>query len=223
MNLPNPNSLKDKNTFTNLKKEGCIRESLAAYFLSAPPPDCQPPAQRLQYRRALQKLAEVETYAVLQSACIKRPLRYGDLMGLLSVTLQAAARRLEKEGVLLEYQVPDKAVCTAAEPRLIQMAVIYLLRLVHKANPGEPLQASVILRPRSIFISVRSKKPLGSLMPLALVRATARLHKGGVVVSGETAAFSVRRELPSAIGLFAVPSMEELVNNPLSPVNIGLA
>lgn len=203
--------------------EGSLREALAAYFLSAPPPERQTPAECARYRRALRKMAEIEIDAILQSAAVRRPLRYGDLTALLAATAEAAAKRLEESGITLACELPEKTVCTAAEPRLLQMAAVYLLRMAAAANPDGELFTRVRIQPHSVSIAVAGNHPFGDPRTLSLIRAAARAHKGGAAVSGGTVAFSLRRELPGAIGLFAAPSADELLSNPLSPINVGLA
>lgn len=58
---------------------------------------------------------------------------------------------------------------------------------------------------------------------MKLLHETAKLHKGCVIRSGGTVAFSLHKELPGSIGLFAVPSVDEILANPISTVKLGLA
>jgi hypothetical protein len=222
MDYPFYNTIKTSGPYENLT-EGREREALAAYFLSSTNPKNQTSVEREKYQQALQKLDKIETNAVLQASGINRPLRYGDVNGLLSVTLEAVAKRLEEQHCLLDYDVPDRTICTAAEPRLLQTALIHCLRAVCTTYPDKQSYACVKIHDSNLTIVVKSNVPLTNRNTLSLINEAARLHKGGVVVSGNTVGFSIRKDLPSAIGLFSVPSVKELLNNPLSPVNIGLA
>ncbi len=203
--------------------EGFLREALAVYFLSVPPPAQQSPQERERYRRALHSLAELDAEAVLQSEIVRRPLRFGDVGLLLRNTLYAAAICLSERGTVLECEIPDQSLCMAADPRTLQIAVVRLLQSVSAANPDATVKARVTARPRSLTLMVAGKSPVRELRTLALVRAAAREHKGGVALSGGTVAFSLRRELTSPIGRFTVPSIEEMVADALSAVNVGLA
>lgn len=213
----------DKKSAGGFGEEGRLREALAAYFLSAPAPERQTPGEQARYKRALRRMAELEAVSILQSAAIRRPLRYGDLNALLSSIVEACAIRFRDEGVALEFNIPEKSICTAAEPRLVSVALIRLLRAFAAANREGMVGVHVISHEQSMSVTVKGKYPVLNPQALALVRVASRLHKGGVAVSGGTVAFSLKTGLQGAVGLFAAPSVNELLSSPLSPVNIGLA
>lgn len=217
-----------------IAEEARLRESLAAYFLSVsaqstadrrePPGDNGRQRERQkQISRAQRQLFELETVSALQSARIRRSLRYGDVGMLIGTTLEAAARRLEKQGFVLHYNVPETPLCSAMEPRIIQMAMVRLVRTAIACSPQHPVIVNVAAHPHSINISVSLQKAMYDAKALALAQAAARLHKGGVVVSDGVVAFSLRRNLTGAVGLFAVPGVQELLNDTLSVINIGFA
>lgn len=135
----------------DIRSEGRLRETLAAYFLTAAPAEKQSVKEQKQYRCALQKLAELEIQALLQSCKINRPLRYGDLIGLLSAVLQTSNHLLQKKGIRIQCKIPDTPLCTAAEPRLVTMSVIRLLRAFIASNPKDIIKFSVTIREQSVF------------------------------------------------------------------------
>lgn len=207
----------------DVRSEGRLRETLAAYFLTAAPAEKQSVKEQKQYRRALQKLAELEIQALLQSCKINRPLRYGDLIGLLSAVLQTSKHLLQKNDIRIQCKIPDTPLCTAAEPRLVEMTVVRLLRAFIASNPKDIIKFSVTIREQSVFVSVSSKKSPIEPTAMKLLHETAKLHKGCVIRSGGTIAFSLHKELSGSIGLFAVPSVDEILANPISTVKLGLA
>lgn len=203
--------------------EGRLREALAAYFLTAAPAEKQSREEHRQYRCALQQLADLEIQALLQSCAVSRPLRYGDLTGLLSSVLQTSMHLLRKRHDGIRCRIPDTPVCTAAEPRLITMSVVRLLRAYTDVNQHAAVKVNVSVREQSVLITVSSQKSPKEPTVMRLLHETARLHKGCVIRSGGTVAFSLRRDLSGSIGLFAVPSVEEILANPISAVKLGLA
>lgn len=212
------------NSFFNsnhkMAEEGRIREALAAFFLSVPPQEKQTAMQQAQYRRALRCMAKIETSSLLQSATAKRPLRYGDVNALLSETLNACFMLLKEKGISFEFVIPQKSVCTAAEPRVITGAVVRLLYATAVANPDGSIFATVRHRDNSILVLIGGDNAVCDVTALWLAKAASRLHKGTFAVSGGTVAFSLRRGLPGAIGLFSVQPACEILNNPLSAVNL---
>ena len=217
-----------------IAEEARLRESLAAYFLSvsaqsaadrreSPEDNGRQRERQERIGRAQRQLFELETVSALQSARIRRSLRYGDVGMLIGTTLEAAVRRLEQQNIPLHYSVPEIPLCSAAEPRIIQMAVVRLVRAAIACSPQHPVTVNVTAHPHSINISVSLQKAVHDAKAYALAQAAAHLHKGGVVVSDGVVAFSLRRNLTGAVGLFAVPGVQELLNDTLSVVNIGFA
>lgn len=213
---------KSSNT-ADCRHEGQIRESLAAYFLTAASTGKQTEQERKQYQQALKQLADIEIRALLQSVEVNRPLRYGDVTQLLISTLRAAKRLTRKSGVCIVCKFPDMAVCTAAEPRIIQMSFIRLIRSFIAVNPQHIIKVGITVRAQTIIVSINAENLPHDPVAMKLLHETARLHKGCVIVSRSTVAFSLRRELPNALGLFAAPTAEELIDNPVSAINVGLS
>ncbi|HHV51411.1 MAG TPA: hypothetical protein PLG48_01860 [Candidatus Avimonas sp.] len=215
--------LDDKSRVRIIEREGFIREALAAYFLSALPYSMQTPKQREKHRRMVRFLAEIEEYSILQSANIRRPLKYGDINSLIYSTLKAASKILRDKGIALEISCVNSSFTTAAEPRIITAALVKLISAAVNANPQGILHAKVRLGSNSLIVAVKGDNPVKDKKALALARAAARLHKGGIVVSDGTTVFSIRTGLAGAIGCFSVPTVDEILKNPLSAVNVGLA
>ncbi len=209
------------NSHNKTTEEGRIREALAAFFLSVPPHEKQSAMQQVQYRRALRCMAEIETYSLLQSATVKRPLRYGDVNALLGETLKACFVLLKEKELSYKFVVPQKSVCTAAEPRVITGAVVRLLYATAVANRGGSIFATVRHRENSISITIGGDNAVCDTTSLRLAKAASCLHKGTFAVSSGTAAFSLRLGLPGAVGLFSVQPACEILNNPLSAVNLA--
>jgi len=166
----------------------------------------------------------LETDAIIQSAGIDRPLKYGDVTGLISVVLAASGKLLQTAGVTLEYTLPEDSVYTAAEPRLLQIALTRLLRTAAKV--GETVYANVTLQKKIIAITITGERHRSdgvvARRAAVMLREMARLHGGASVFEGKAAAFSLRREQYGSVGLFRVPTLNELIADPLSPVRIGL-
>jgi len=204
----------------NSEQETKMREWLAGYFLSPSAVN----RQSEQYMDAVKVMAALETDAIIQSAGIDRPLQYGDVTGLIGAVLDAAGGLLKTAGVTLEYTLPEDSVYTAAEPRLMQIALARLLRTA--ARVGETIYADVALQKKIITVIVTGERQ--HFDRVAVQRAAvmlcemARLHGGTVVFEGKTAVFSLRREQYGSVGLFRVPTPAELIADPLSPVRIGL-
>ncbi|MDD3832941.1 MAG: hypothetical protein PHR18_03445 [Oscillospiraceae bacterium] len=206
----------------DFREEGWLRETLAAYFLSVPPPDKQNSDEKKRYRHAQRLMAELEIISLLQFNIIHRPLRYGDINGLLTVILDACSRRLEGKGISIESSLPERCICMAAEPRLISFALISLLRAYADNNKNDRISVHAVQHKHSLSISLGGEPPFLNPGTRGLVRAAAQLHKGGVVVSNGRVAFSLRTGIQGAVGLFAFPSADDLLSNPLSAVNVLL-
>ncbi|MDD2363000.1 MAG: hypothetical protein PHH84_08630 [Oscillospiraceae bacterium] len=213
----------NKKTTDDFRKEGWLRETLAAYFLSVPHPDKQNPDEKKRFSHSQRLMAELEIISLLQFDLIRRPLRYGDINTLLSVIIEACSRRLEEKSITIESSLPERCVFMAAEPRLVSFALISLLRAYADNNKNDKISVHVMLHKHSLSISVDGQPPVLNTGTRGLVRAAAYLHKGGVAVSNGTVAFSLQTRIRGAVGLYAAPSADELLSNPLSPVNILLS
>ncbi|HBT63957.1 MAG TPA: hypothetical protein DEB10_04760 [Ruminococcaceae bacterium] len=222
-------NIQDPRRIISIEKEGLIREALAVFFLSAPPLHLQTSEQRLKYKRAIRRLADLEILSLLQSSTIKRPLRYGDVNALLISTLEASLRLMNKKGVSMKYYAPEKSFCMAAEPRLITVALVTLLNSYALANPNGSIYCRIRINNTHISVSISGSFPLddpcvsNAEKALELAQAAAKLHNGAAVVSANTTAFSLGCGFTERVGLFSAPTVHELLNNPLSIVNIGLA
>ena len=205
-----------------IRPEGEEREQLAHYFVSAPPPDRQTPQEREIYRRALRRLHEVDSAAVIRAAGTRRPLYYGDLSGLTSAVLEACRRAAESLGLPLGVYppLPAEPLYAAFEPRLVQMACIGLMRAACRENQG-PVTASAYVRHQFLAIAVTSERPPREEQAIAIAQETARLHMGSLAVAGGTAAFSLRTNLVSTAGVTACPTAADLLRDGLSCVQTG--
>ena len=204
-----------------------MREWLAAYFISSPRGPKMTEKEKAEREFAIKAMSALEIDAILQSAGISRPLRYGDVTGLLRSVMAAGDKILRANGGALDFSDPGASVYTSAEPRLLQLTLARMLRIAAiSCKTNAALYAAVTVHKRSITVTVTAPgedlSNLSGERTAALMRETARLHKGMSFISGETAAFSIRRELPGAVGLFGVSTVKEILDDPLSPVKIGM-
>lgn len=167
-------------------------------------------------------LAEVEEYSLLQSSNLCRPLKYGDISSLIRATLEACSKVLARKGTVLEVKAAKSPFTSAAEPRIVAAAVVSLVSAAASANPFGRICANVDTGRSGMIIAVKGDEPIRDKKALALAAAAARVHKGGVALSDGTAAFSIRAGLTGALGFFTAPTVDEILKNPLSAVNIGL-
>jgi hypothetical protein len=215
--------INNKKNIKIIDKEGFIREALAAYFLSAAPYSLQTPQQKEKHRRMIRYFAEIEELSLLQSLNIRRPLKYGDVNSLINSTLVACSKVLMDKGIVLEVKYSNNCFTSAADPRVVTTALVRLINAAAEANPLGSLYAKVNSSKNRIIISVQGNKPVKDKRALALAVAAARLHKGGIVISEGTTVFSIRAGLTDAVGFFTAPTVDEILKNPLSTVNVGLA
>lgn len=206
-----------------IAEEGVLREALAAWFLSSPPPDKLTPSQKKRQLRALRRLAELECLAAVQTGAARRVLRYGDVSALLRETMDAAVRKLEPSGARLELFLPERPVCMAAEPRLIQMAVIRAVRACLASGEGARVAVRMQPRAHSVAVTVGGTRAPREPLALAMMKTAARAHRGSIALAEGSAGFSLSPALSGAVGLFAASTADELLRDSLSPVNVGLA
>ncbi len=216
----NTSPLRDE---SSRQKEGAQRERLAVYFLSLPSgaPDCLTGKPRDDYRRAARELSSLELSAALQFAGRSRPLRCGDAAALFRAVAGEAVRRLADRGIELAAGLPDGPAIAVMEPRL---TVFTLLRLLRDAAAA-PREGRVLFQlrvcPEQLLFTVTGGPGFLTPPTAALMRETARLHKGGAVSALDSAAFSLGRNAGPSVGFFDPPSSETL-RAPLSPVALEL-
>lgn len=216
-------------SFPSADAEGAARERLALFFLTMPPPARQNAEQRAHYRAALRELLTWENASILQAAGMARPLRRGDLAGLLRAVLEACATLAQASQEkpiprLTVHIAPDFPAREMAsfEPRLVQTATVGLLRAAMVANPGGPVDASLYAGSGSLILAVSGEQPACETQALAVARETARLHAGGLAVCEGTVGLSLSTLLDGETGRFTAPTSSELLRDALSCVQVGL-
>lgn len=208
--------------------EGAARERLALFFLSMPPLPQQNPAQRHLYLAALRELLALENAAILQAAGRARPLRRGDLAGLLRALLTACAAA---ESRAANQALPHLHIRTAPdfpahetavfEPRLVQAAAVGLLRAAAAVNPGGPLAVSLSRGLDSLILTITGEYPPHEKEALAVARETARLHEGSLAVCEGTVGLSLSTLLGGEAGRYTAPTAADLLRDGLSSVQVG--
>lgn len=209
--------------------EGAARERLALFFLSMPPLPQQNPAQRRLYLAALRELLALENAAILQAAGRARPLRRGDLAGLLRALLTACAAAAESRAA--NQALPHLHIRTAPdfpahetavfEPRLVQAAAVGLLRAAAAVNPGGPLAVSLSRGLDSLILTITGEYPPHEKEALAVARETARLHEGSLAVCEGTVGLSLSTLLGGEAGRYTAPTAADLLRDGLSSVQVG--
>lgn len=214
-----------------LRREGELRERLAAYFLTMPPLDEQNSSQRRQTRRALNACWDLDMAALLVYRAAGRPLLAGDLGRFLAATLHGA-KAILREAVSVRFTLPSRPFLSVFQPRMVQLALISLLRDACLSG-ADTIHVSVEVGPHTLRLLCTSDRA-GAYPPAAqLAKETAARHGGAFLRPCGTAdplhpfpvfvsalGFSANPDL-SAAG-FASPSAEELLANPLSPLYTGL-
>lgn len=208
-----------------LVQEGKLREELAVYFLSVPALSQQTEAQLEETRQALSRLLDVETEAVIRCSGISRHLLQGNLTGTLTALLEACCSVAQKAGWHFSVHVApgmELPVTAAFEPRLLQMAVVGLIRAVCLANPHGTVSVSLTGRTNSLTVTVTGENPPWEERALAVAKETARIHQGSLVLADGTVGLSIRTTLDSPGGYFAYNSAADLLEYMLSSVQVGL-
>lgn len=200
--------------------EGQLREQLAAYFITSPPLSRQTPEQKAETAQALELLWQTEVQSVRHCRGLPRPLAYGDLSATLLAIAQAAQLLIGQQRLTLYAPLP-RPLYAAFEPRLLQLAVVGLLRAVCHANPAAPVQMAVTHTAGTVSILVTGSRPVRDPATLSMVKETARLHQGSLAVCGGTIGFSLRTTLSSERP-YTAPTADELLQNLVSGVCAGL-
>ena len=209
----------------DMHREGEIREELAVYFLSIPPLDQQSDAQLQETRRRLRQLRDLENETVIRLAGLARPLSSGDLSGMLCSLLHACTTVARHAGYPLSVHVEpglDQPLYASFEPRLMQMALVGLIRAACLANRKTPVTVSLYGGSNTLTVAVTGEQPGSEDAALAVAREAARLHGGGLAISQGTIGLSVRTSLPCTGGQFVHASSAELLDYLLSSVQVGL-
>ena len=209
----------------NYIKEGAQREWLAQYFLTVPLWDEQSPQQQVYTKQALRLLLDIENRSILLSAGIPRPLLYGNLTGLLYAILRSSQVVAKRSGIYLSIHTADSfatPVLAAFEPRLIQMAVVGLIRASCLMNMESHVTACLYSSTNGLTITVTGMRPPQEAQALGVAKETARLHQGSLAISGGTVGLSIRTNLTQTGGKYLCPTAAQLLNSPLSSVQIGL-
>lgn len=208
-----------------MMQEGKLREELAVYFLSVPGLSQQTEEQLKNTRFALRKLLDVETEAVIRCAGINRHLLQGNLSGTLTALLEACCSVAQKAGWHFSVHVApgmEQPIAAAFEPRLLQMAVVGLIRAGCLANPHGTVGVSLTGRTNSVTVTVTGENPPREERALAVAKETARIHQGSLVLADGTVGLSIRTTLHSPGGHFAYNSAADLLEYMLSSVQVGL-
>lgn len=201
--------------------EGRRRERLAAYFLSLPAgaPGCLDVHGQTLYRRMAERLNRLEIVSCLQAAGTRRVFHYGDAAAYLQAFAQAALVCCARRGIAFTVDIPESCLLLSMDPRLLMLSVG---RLLHDAARGTEVAFRLIPKPYSILIAASGFPCFCSTTTQALLRETARLHRGTALFTSETAAFSMGYHAGQAVDFCVPPTVEELTQSPLSPVNLSL-
>ena len=111
-----------------LRREGELRERLAAYFLSMPPLEQQNAAQRLRTRRALSACWDLDIAALLVYRAAGRPLLAGDLNRFLSATLRGAKTML-RGALPVRLSLSTRPFRSVFQPRMAQLTLLSLIHI----------------------------------------------------------------------------------------------
>lgn len=214
-----------------LRREGELREELAAYFLSMPPLDRQNAAQRCRTRSALSACWDLDVAALLVYHAAGRPMLTGDLNRHLSATLRGAKTILR--GTLpLRLSLSARPFRCVFQPRMIQLTLLALLRDACLSG-AQSIHVAVETTSRTLRLLCASDRAGAYPAAAALAKETAARHGGAFLrpcctadslhpfpVAIAALGFTAR---PSADAAgFSSPSAEELLANPLSPLYTGL-
>ena len=132
-----------------LRREGELRERLAAYFLSMPPLEQQNAAQRLRTRRALSACWDLDIAALLVYRAAGRPLLAGDLNRFLSATLRGAKTML-RGALPMRLSLSTRPFRSVFQPRMAQLTLLALLRDACLAG-AQAVHVSVEVSPRTLL------------------------------------------------------------------------
>ena len=207
--------------------EGALREELAAYFLSVPPYAACTPAGQAAYRRQLRRLGQLEVDGILAARGTARPLIRANPVSLLQELLTAAQRLAAGVGQpVLLFPARDTRIrfCADLHPRLLQWAVVRLLRAACFAAPREPVWVRLHEQRTCLTVSFTAARPIRDAEAIAVAKESAGLHGGSLAQCDGTVAFSCGRcPEGSADDGSPVPGMtaDIFMRDTLSPVWTG--
>ena len=211
---------------TNIPTEGSLREQMAAYFLSLPPPAEQTPAQRQAYLRQLKRLGELERQEILSAPNGHRPLVWGNPAALLQTFLAAAQRLAAGLGQpLLLFPARDAAIGgdTLFHPRVLTVTTAAVLADACAAAPRRPVWVQLQERRHALAVTVTAEAPFVREETLALIKECTGLHGGSPVHCDNTVLFTcaLGGTPPQGARLYGCPTEADLLQDTLSPVWSG--
>ena len=203
--------------------EGTKREQLAAYFLTAPPPAEQSPAQRQEYLQKLNQLGQLERQDLRQSAGAARPLVWGNPAPLIQALLSAAQRLAARLGQpILLFPARETAIGTDTllHPRMLSIALCELLCRACTAAPRQPVWVRLQEQKSGLTVAVTATADFADKDTIALIKECTKLHEGSLVHSDHTLVFSCGQanEPPAGVRLYGCPTETDLLSDTLSPV-----
>lgn len=211
---------------TNAPTEGSLREQMAAYFLSLPPPHEQTPTQRQEYLRQLQRLGELERQEILADGGERRPLVWGNPAALLQTFLGAAQRLAAGLGQpLLLFPARDAAIGAEAlfHPRILTVTTAAVLADACGAAPRRPVWVQLQERRHALAVTVTAEVPFIRPETLRLIQKCTGLHDGSPVHCDNTVLFTcgLGGTPPPGARLYGCPTETDLLQDTLSPVWSG--
>lgn len=204
-------------------REGHLREQLAAYFLSAPPPAEQTPDQRREYLQKLTLLGQWEVEELRQTAGAARPLVWSNPAPLIQAILSAAQRLAAGMGQpILLFPARETAIGadTLIHPRVLSVSLCHLLGRACAAAPRSPVWVRLQEQAGGLAMAVTAAAPFADAESLAVIKECTRLHGGSLVHCDDTVVFSCGQadEPPAGVRLYTTPTERELLQDTLSPV-----
>lgn len=209
-----------------IPSEGSLREQMAAYFLSLPPPAEQTPAQRREYMQRLRQLGELERREILQSSGGNRPLVWGNPAALLQSFLSAAQRLAAGLGQpLLLFPAKDAAIGndTLLHPRVLTVTMAAVLGDACRAVPRRPVWVRLQEQRGALAVNITAEAPFADRETLAILKECTGLHGGSLVHCENSILFTCGQsgDPPPGVRLYGCPTEEDLLQDTLSPVWSG--
>ncbi len=206
--------------------EGTERETLAAYFLAAPPFEEQSPAEREDYCRHLCALGRLENREVLEAAGSRRPLVWGNPVPHLQSLLTAAQHLAARLGYPVMIFPAKEAVFrfhTLFHPRLLSLATVNLLYAACTAAPKQPVWIHLREQHSCLTVTATAEAAISDREALAVIKECAALHGGNAAHCDTTLGFSCGRvdTPPPNTHHHQHSTAEEWLRDTLSPVWTG--
>lgn len=204
--------------------EGTTREWLARRFLSLPPAHRRTPEEETAFRSALRLYWEIETHSVIRTAGLRRPLRYGNLGAAMTTLLEACRTEAQQQGFSLSVSLAPASLYAFYEPRLAQLAAVGLLRSACAASPDGEAAAALSVGGQRLSLTVTGQSRFWDADALRVAKEAARLHRGSLAVSENTAAFSISARTGAGLtgaGIAQTPTVSDYRTGVLSLVKAG--